>query len=330
MLWGETYPQFFRGVGVHPIDVRKQPAYKEKGWWCMKSRNLRKVNMRFQLKEMSGKYISILQKLRLEVTQRKVVTTALRKIERHYAQLLEESYRMQEQLRHLSHQILVAHEEERKKISRELHDEIGQILAGVNIRLATLKNESAIHNKSIKRKIAGTQQLVEKSMKVIHRFARELRPAVLDDVGLIPALQSYVKDFAQRTHIPIRLKIVNPARIRGQLDSVQRTAFYRVAQEALSNVVKHAKASLVKMCLQRRDGTIHMEIEDNGKSFSVERMMRMKGRKRLGLLGMRERMEMIGGNFTLKSKLGQGTTVRAQAPVKIPNGTNHNLTLKGF
>jgi signal transduction histidine kinase len=296
----------------------------------MKSRHPKKVNVKVKLKEMSGKYIVMLQKLRLEVSQRKVVTTALKKIERHYAQLLEESCRMQGQLRHLSHQILIAHEEERKKISRELHDEIGQILAGVNIRLATLKNESTIHNRSVKRKIASTQQLVEKSMRTIHRFARELRPAVLDDVGLIPALQSYVKDFARRTRIPVRLKVVNPSRIKGRLDSVQRTAFYRVAQEALSNVVKHAKASLVHMSLHRYDGVVRMEIKDNGKSFSVERMMHMKRRKRLGLLGMRERMEMIGGSFALESNPGQGTTVRVQAPVKIPNGANRDLALKGF
>ncbi len=295
----------------------------------MKSGNLRKASMKNQFKEMSGKYISILQKLRLEVSQRKVVTTALRKIEHHYAQLLKESYHMQEQLRHLSRQILIAHEEERKKISRELHDEIGQILAGVNIRLATLKNETTIHNKSVKRKIASTQQLVERSMKVIHQFARELRPAVLDDVGLISALQSYAKDLAQRTHIPIRFKVLNPARVKG-MNSVQRTAFYRVAQEALSNVVKHAKASLMQLSLRRFDGVVRMEIKDNGRSFSVKRMMRMKKRKRLGLLGMRERMEMIGGSFTLESQPGKGTTVRAQAPFKIPNEADRDFTLKGF
>ena len=295
----------------------------------MKSGYPRKVNMKAEYKKLSEKYIGMLQKMRLEVTQRKVVTTALRKIERHYAQLLEESYRMQDQLRHLSRQILIAHEEERKKISRELHDEIGQILAGVNIRLATLKNEATIHNKSIRGKIASTQQLVEKSMKVIHQFARELRPAVLDDVGLVPALQSYAKDLAQRAHISIRFKVLHLSRIKA-LDSVQRTAFYRVAQEALSNVVKHANASLVQISLQRREGLICMEIKDNGKSFSVERMMRMRRRKRLGLLGMRERMEMIGGSFTLGSKPGKGTTARAQAPFKIPHGAISDLTLKGF
>ena len=285
--------------------------------------------MSVKVKKMAEKYILMLQKLRLEVVQRKVVTVALRKIERHYALLLEESYSMQAQLRHLSRQILIAHEEERKKISRELHDEIGQILAGVNIRLATLKNESTIHNASIKRKIASTQQLVEKSMRTIHRFARELRPSVLDDVGLIPALRSYVNDFVRRTRIPTRFKALNPTKIKG-LNSVQRTAFYRVGQEALSNVAKHAKASRVQLSIHGRNGVIHMEIKDNGKSFSVENMMRMRKRKRLGLLGMRERMEMIGGSFTVESRPGKGTTVRSQAPFKIPNGTNRDLILESF
>ncbi len=295
----------------------------------MPSKRNRKVKMKAQFQKLSEKYIAALLKMKLEVDQRKIVTTALRKIECHYAVLLEDSYRMQGQLRHLSHQILIAHEEERKKISRELHDEIGQILAGVNIRLAALKNETADNAKNIKGKIVVTQRLVEKSMQTIHQFARELRPAVLDDVGLVPALQAYAKDLAGRTHIPIRLKVENFARIK-ELDSVQRTAFYRVAQEALTNIVKHAKASLVRVSLKRCEGVIHMEIADNGRSFSVKRMMRVKRRKRLGLLGMRERMEIIGGTLTLESKPGKGTTVRAQAPCCIPHGTVRNLTMEGL
>ncbi|MDA9101176.1 sensor histidine kinase [Omnitrophica bacterium] len=281
--------------------------------------------MKVKSKRFSQKYLAALQRLRLEIVQRKSMTKALEKSEHHYERLLKESYRMQEQLRHLSHQILLAHEEERKKISRELHDEIGQILAGVNIRLAALKNETTNNTKSIKKKIASTQRLVEKSMKTIHRFARELRPAVLDDMGLIPALKIYVKDFTKRTSIPIRFKVFTFSKIAA-LDSVQRTAFYRVAQEALRNVDKHANANLVKMSLQKRNGVIYMEIKDNGKSFSVERMLRASRRKRLGLLGMRERMEMIGGNFAIESKPGKGTTVRVQAPLKISNGRRGGRT----
>lgn len=285
--------------------------------------------MKVKSNGLSRKYLTTLQKLRLEIVQRKTVTTALEKSEHHYEQLLKESYRMQEQLQHLSHQILLAHEEERKKISRELHDEIGQILTGVNIRLAALMSETSDNTKSIKRKIATTQRLVEKSMKTIHRFARELRPAILDDIGLIPAIQSHIKDFTKRTGIRIRFKAFTYAQVK-ELDTIQRTAFYRVAQEALINVSKHAEATLVKMSLQRRNGGTHMEITDNGKSFSVERMLRTRRPKRLGLLGMRERMEMIGGKFSIESNPGKGTTVCAQAPFKMPAVASHGPTHNGF
>ena len=270
--------------------------------------------METNLKGLTRRYLTALQKLRSEIVQHKAVTKALETSEHHYERLLKESYGMQEQLRLLSHQILFAHEEERKKISRELHDEIGQILTGINVRLAALQNETKDNTKSIRGKIASTQRLVEKSMKTIHRFARELRPAVLDDMGLIPALHSHIKEFSKRTGIPIRFKVFARATIK-ELGSIQRTAFYRVAQEALNNVAKHAEASLVKISIQRRDGTVHMEIKDNGKSFSVERMLLTRRRKRLGLLGMRERMEMIGGNFSIEPNPTGGTFVKCTMPV---------------
>ena len=106
-------------------------------------------------------------------------------------QLLEQSRRMQEQLRQLSRQLLSAQEEERKKISRELHDVIAQTLTGINVRLAALKTEATHNTKGLQSKIARAQRMVEKSVDIVHRFARELRPAVLDDLGLIPALHSF-------------------------------------------------------------------------------------------------------------------------------------------
>ncbi len=115
--------------------------------------------------------------------------------------MLEQSDHLQEQLRRLSRQILSAQEDERKKISRELHDVIAQTLTGINVRLATLKKEAALNTKGLDRNIARTQRLVEKSVDIVHQFARELRPAVLDDLGLIPALHSFVKIFSKRTGI---------------------------------------------------------------------------------------------------------------------------------
>ncbi|MGB7748731.1 MAG: histidine kinase, partial [Verrucomicrobiia bacterium] len=121
--------------------------------------------------------------LQREILQRKLVEESLRKSEQHYSQLLEQSRHMQEQLRLLSRQLLSAQEEERKMISRELHDQIAQTLTGINIRLASLKNESTLNHKGLQKKISSTQRLVEKSVDIVHRFARELRPTVLDDLG---------------------------------------------------------------------------------------------------------------------------------------------------
>ena len=134
--------------------------------------------------------------LSLEITQRKAAEEALKKSEHHYSQLLEKSERLQEELRRLSRQVLSAQEEERRVISRELYDVIAQTLIGINVRLAALKKEAALNTKGLDRHIARTQRLVEKSVDIVHRFARELRPAVLDDLGLIPALHSYMKNFA--------------------------------------------------------------------------------------------------------------------------------------
>jgi signal transduction histidine kinase len=250
--------------------------------------------------------------LNAEIAQRKAVEAALKKSQRHYSELLAQSDRMQEQLRQLSRQILSAQEDERKKISRELHDVIAQTLTGINIRLAALKKEAGLNTKGLERSIERTQKLVEKSVDIVHQFARELRPAVLDDLGLIPALHSFVKLFSQRTRIHVDLKVFAGVE---QLDSNKRTILYRVAQEALNNVARHAQASRVEVSIQKLAGGIAMKIHDNGKSFVVADVLKAKGRKRLGLLGMRERLEMVGGNFGVESAPGQGTTIIAQIPL---------------
>jgi signal transduction histidine kinase len=249
--------------------------------------------------------------LSLEITQRKVAELALQKSEQHYSELLKKSDHLQDQLRHLSRQILSAQEEERKRISRELHDVIAQTLTGINIRLATLKKEAAINTNGLDRNIARTQRLVEKSVNIVHQFARELRPAVLDDLGLIPALHSFVKFFSRRTHIHVHLKAFAEVE---KLDSNQRTILYRVAQEALNNVSRHAQASRVDVSILKSPSCVCMKIKDDGKSFDMERVLKTKGRERLGLLGMRERVEMLGGTFCVESVQGKGTTIIAQIP----------------
>jgi PAS domain S-box-containing protein len=253
------------------------------------------------------------RKLEKAIERRQAVEQALKKSEQHQRQLLDHSRHMQERLRQLSRQILLTQEEERREISRELHDVIAQTLTGINVRLAALAKEAAHNTKGLDRNIARTQRLVEKSVDIVHQFARELRPAVLDDLGLIPALHSFAKIFSQRTHILVHLKVF--AKVE-QLDTARRTVLFRVAQEALTNVARHAQASHVEVSIQKLPEGICMKIKDDGKSFQVDRVLYGKGSKRLGLLGMRERLEMVGGHFGIESVQGKGTTIIAQ----LPNG----------
>jgi signal transduction histidine kinase len=249
--------------------------------------------------------------LKQEIVQRQAVEEALKKSQQHYSQLLAQSHQMQEQLRHLSRQLLQAQEEERKEISRELHDEIAQTLTGINVHLANLKNEAMVNTKGLEKKISRTQRLVEKSVNIVHRFARDLRPTVLDDLGLIPALHSFLKELTKRTGIHVRFTAVAEVE---QLSSTRRTVLYRVAQSALANVAQHAKASRVRVSIRKFRDAIRMDVQDNGTGFEVERVLFAKRHQRLGLLGMRERVEMVGGSFSVESAPGKGTTIRSQIP----------------
>lgn len=251
------------------------------------------------------------RRLKQEISLRRTAEESLRKSEHHYGRLLAQSRQMQEQLRHLSHQILFAQEEERKQISRELHDEIAQTLAGISVYLAALKTKTEANPGGLARNISRTRRLVEKSVNIVHRFARELRPTVLDDLGLIPALHSFMKTFTKRTGIQIRFTAF--AGIE-QLSGAKRTVLFRVAQEALTNVAKHSAAQAVKVTLRKIPGAVRMEINDDGKAFRVQDVLAAKANKRLGLVGMRERLEMVGGSFDVSSLSGNGTTVRAEIP----------------
>jgi signal transduction histidine kinase len=249
--------------------------------------------------------------LNREIVRRQAVEQNLKKSEQRQSRLLKQSRHIQGQLRHLSHQILQAQEEERLRISRDLHDEIAQTLVGINVQLATLTREAAGGPKGLQQKIARTQQMVEKSVEKVHQFARKLRPALLDDLGLIPALHAFMKSFTKRTGV--RTNLTAFAAVE-RLDVAKRTVLFRVAQEALTNVGRHAQASRVEVIIHKLPDGICMKIKDDGKSFQVDHLLHGKGRKHLGLLGMRERLEMVGGTFEVESALGKGTTIIAQIP----------------
>ncbi|HVR36729.1 MAG TPA: PAS domain-containing sensor histidine kinase [Methylomirabilota bacterium] len=259
------------------------------------------------------------RKLEEEIVRRRAMEKSLQKSEHHQRHLLAESRKMQVQLRSLSHQILQAQEEERKRISRELHDDISQTLVNISVHLESLVQEARLNPQRLKRQIARTRKLVERSIDIVHRFARDLRPSALDHLGLISTLQSSMTEFMQRTGVRVRFTAFAGVE---RLNSARRTVLYRVVQSALSNVARHAGASRVDVHIQKCRDHVCMTIQDNGKSFDTARPRFRKGGRCLGLLGMRERLEMVGGCFEIRSAPGAGTTVEARIPLgrKTTNG----------
>jgi signal transduction histidine kinase len=252
------------------------------------------------------------RQLEVEVVERQLSEKALR--------------RSEEDLRQLSNKVLNVQEEERTRISRELHDEVGQALTAINVNLAVLKKNELAASRSASRKISDTQDLLRQTMDTVHHFARELRPAMLDDLGLIPALRSYTKSFALRTGLRIRFS-ADPA--AESLDRDQKTVLFRVIQESLTNVVRHAGAETVEIRVQKNKNGIRLAVKDDGKAFEVEQAITGRGNKRLGLVGMQERVRLVQGRFAIESKPGLGTTVLADIPLNLAAETyanDHRIT----
>ncbi|HSH94072.1 MAG TPA: histidine kinase [Roseimicrobium sp.] len=224
-----------------------------------------------------------------------------------------------EDLRRLSSQILHVQELERTRISRELHDVVGQSLTAISVNLATVKKREDLQ-KSVERRIGGVQTMVGETMAAVHQFARELRPAILDDLGLVPALRSYIRVFRKRVAIRVQLSADPEVEM---LDIENKTAVYRIVQECLTNVARHARASRADITACCQNGVFEIEISDNGRGFLPTSDRLGKGGKRLGLLGIRERVWLVNGEFQLESGPGQGTAIRVRIPLKngkLPTG----------
>jgi signal transduction histidine kinase len=254
-------------------------------------------------------------KLEQTLAEKNVAFVRLQKSQAHHEQLLKKSENQQSQLRRLSRQLLSAQEDERLKISRELHDVIGQTLASINIKLATLKLQSSANAKNLIRNINSTQRLVQKSVLIIHQFACELRPAVIDDLGLVSAFDSMLSRFTERTLILTTLR--NNTSLK-ELNTAQRTCLFRIAEEAFTNIARHSGATNAEIELLTTKTHITMTIQDDGKGFRESAAWKSRAHKRLGLVGMRERAEMMNGVFTIESQLGKGTKITVEIPSETP------------
>jgi signal transduction histidine kinase len=199
---------------------------------------------------------------------------------------------------------VAAQEVERRRLARELHDETGQALTSILLGLGSL--EDSLVDESTRAAVHDVRELVVRTLQEVRQLAVELRPKVLDDFGLVPALERLTQTLAEQTGLEIELL----ARIEGRLPEETETALYRIVQEALTNVVKHAAARHVSIVLARKDGTVTALIEDDGRGFEPA-ATREGG---FGLVGMRERVALLGGTLRVESRKNAGTTLKVEVP----------------
>jgi signal transduction histidine kinase len=213
--------------------------------------------------------------------------------------------RLEGETRSLSAQLERVQEEERRAIARELHDEIGQALSGMVLD-AGRAAVTADHPEAVRAQLAAIAETGERTVEAVRRMALSLRPSMLDDLGLVPALEWQAREVGNRTGLNVEVSAEDSA---GEMPDAQRTCIYRVTQEALQNCARHAGASLVRVGLTRAAKTVSLYVEDNGKGF---RAARTRG---LGLLGMEERVTRLGGRFRVRSEPGRGTTLSVELPL---------------
>jgi signal transduction histidine kinase len=235
---------------------------------------------------------------------------------------LWEGLKQQDHLRRqFLEQAMSAQEEERKRIARELHDQIGQALTSLLLGLRALETEADGSRGLIvdPARLQDLKAIVADTLDSVRDLALGLRPSVLDDLGLVPALKRVVRTCKARHALAVDFQTVGPEGVR--LPPQVTTALYRIVQEALTNVVQHAQASRASLLLETRAEVVTLIVEDDGCGFEVEPLVHGPADKHwLGLYGMRERAEILGGTLTIESAPGAGTTVFVQVPLRAERG----------
>jgi signal transduction histidine kinase len=206
-------------------------------------------------------------------------------------------------------------EEERKRIARELHDELQQRMAAILINLSAAGTQLRRDQAGTKRALEAAEELAGTVIESTRRIVKDLRPQMLDELGLVPALEALCEHFSATTAIACTVHAEAAAGERASAVPPLATCLYRVAQESLNNVAKHARASVVqvRLALDAEAGAIELQVSDNGQGLADPALLRKP--ESFGFLGMNERLRMLGGVLTLHGAPGQGTTVRARVPL---------------
>jgi PAS domain S-box-containing protein len=259
-----------------------------------------------------------IQGIARNVTEQNLQERSLRKRERQLRSLLATADRMQEDLRVVTRELLRVQEEERRRISRELHDELGQLLAAITLNLEVLKKTlQSTDEAKFRKTIRETEELASTMFARMRSFLKDLRPIALDETGLLPAVRLLADEFAARTGLAVEFS--GSGESFDALGEEKKVVLYRVIQESLTNVVKHAQASAVAIRLESAPDGCAVEIADDGRgAFPADAPSGGLAGAGLGMLGMRERLDLVRGELSIVSTPGRGTTVRAAVPWDAP------------
>jgi signal transduction histidine kinase len=252
-------------------------------------------------------YKLLWQSLLLGVVVALTAVIRLRMLERRSEEERSIAQEAERQMRDLSQQLVAAQEEERKKLSRELHDHVGQVLTALRMELGRVERARTPDDGLLRGAVAECKHLVDDMVRTVRDLALGLRPSMLDDLGLQPALEWHVRDVARRYGMAVKLEVEGDL---GDLPEQYRTCVYRVVQEALTNCVRHAKAARVGVRVSGGHDGLNVSIDDDGRGFDPKRP-----HGGLGLRGIEERVRELGGSMFVRTTAGGGTTLGIQLPL---------------
>lgn len=245
------------------------------------------------------------------------VQRALREsADRRERQRAEEKLRRSlDQLRALTTYLQYVREEERTRIAREVHDELGQALTGLKLDMSWLATKVGKNKPPVAEKVRTMVAHIDETIQTVRRIATELRPGILDSLGLVAAIEWQANEFQSRTHLPCPVETTVADKTWDQEIS---TVFFRIFQETLTNIIRHAKATRVEVKLAEEQGRLVLTVKDDGRGITEEEIANTRS---IGLVGMRERARLIGGELSLHGAPGQGTTVTLRVPLRRKEGS---------